>query len=267
MNLRKYAFNHVKYPIKHADRFVKLSRFKILRRMGKTFLDPAENNLSYIPITEDIDAPPGTLVPLSVVEHFINSASYLAVVNHCICRTASGCKNHDPDLGCMFLGEGAREIDPEMGKEVTREEALEHFNRAIASGLVPGIGKAKADAVLLGVEDRNRLMTLCFCCDCCCAATALHNAPKEVWGILVKLDGVEIELTDDCIGCGKCVDACIFDQITIDSDGRPVIGDYCKTCGRCTLACEQKALKVKITNPDYINACIERISDEVEVSN
>ncbi|MBN2169538.1 MAG: hypothetical protein JW738_09860, partial [Actinobacteria bacterium] len=59
--------------------------------------------------------------------------------------------------------------------------------------------------------------------------------------------------------------ACVFEQITMGGDGRPVIGGYCKTCGRCTLACGQNALHVRIDNPEYINACIDRISAEVDV--
>lgn len=266
MGFRTFIFNHMKFPIRHATTLVKTTHFSPVRRLGKNFMDPVINHISYVPITEDIEAPSGILAPLSLVEHFINEASYHAVMNHCICRRGNGCTNHDQSLGCMFLGEAAREIDPRMGKGVTKDEAMAHFNRAVESGLVPGIGQAKADAVLLGVEDPSRLMTVCFCCDCCCLTRALYNAADEMWEILIKLEGVSIERNQDCIGCGECVESCVFKQISM-VDGHPVVGDRCKGCGRCVRACKQKAIAIRIDNPDYIDESIARISSTVNVGN
>lgn len=265
MDFRMFVYNHTQFLVRHAETIFKFARFSLFRRAGKVFLDPEDNHISYIPISEDVDAAPSTLVPLTIVEHFINKASYHAVINHCMCRMGMGCKKHDPYLGCMFLGEGAREIDPRMGKSITKEEALAHFKRAVESGLVPGIGKAKADALALGVKDFDHLMTLCFCCECCCFFRGLYKAPGDVGEILVKLEGVSIEHNQNCTGCGKCVEACIFKQINM-VDGHPVIGDRCKGCGRCVGACEQNAITIHIDNPDYINQGIATISSSVSVT-
>lgn len=40
------------------------------------------------------------------------------------CRTQNNCRNFDPNFGCTFMGEGAREIDPGVGRHVGVEDGL-----------------------------------------------------------------------------------------------------------------------------------------------
>jgi UDP-glucose 4-epimerase len=88
----------------------------------------------------------------------------------------------------------------------------------------------------------------------------LHNRD-----LMVKLKGVNVEVTVNCNGCGLCVDTCMFKQIRLDG-GVAVIGDECKGCGRCAMVCRRDGVRVTIQDPSYIEECIERIGSRVEVS-
>jgi heterodisulfide reductase subunit A-like polyferredoxin len=126
------------------------------------------------------------------------------------------------------------------------------------------VGKVDFDALMLGVKDRNRLMTICQCCPCCCLTTALHYASKNVRDVISRMEGLEVEVTGDCTGCGKCVEACIYKQMSLDG-GRAVVGAECKGCGRCAAACAEEAISITMHGSDYLQACIDRIGAAVDV--
>ena len=46
-----------------------------------------------------------------------------------------------------------------------------------------------------------------------------------------------------CIGCGKCVNACPYSNISLDNDSLPKWGDNCVQCLRCYHICPQKAIE------------------------
>ena len=129
---------------------------------------------------------------------------------------------------------------------------------------VSAVGKFKGDALALGVKSHKQLMTICHCCPCHCISNGLHYAPKELRDTMVKLEGVTVEVTDDCIGCGKCVEICIFKQMSL-SDKRAVVGDECKGCGRCAMVCKKDAIRITVDNPAYIQECIDSIRALCEV--
>jgi Fe-S-cluster-containing hydrogenase component 2 len=132
-------------------------------------------------------------------------------------------------------------------------------------------------------------------------------------GLVVEVDG------ERCRGCGKCVQACIFRQVSLedrqsitasltagestlpaghratvpeDAGASPgieeaggtsevygvtasggarrsrkvaVIGEECKGCGRCAMVCPEKAVRIRIEDPSYMEACVRRIASTVEV--
>jgi NAD-dependent dihydropyrimidine dehydrogenase PreA subunit len=246
------------------------SMFKVLNVPGlgpllKIVMDAKGTNFTFIPVYEGVEVSGGTALPTSIVEHFINEASHHVILNYCLCRKGNSCKEYDIDLGCLFVGEGAREIEPEVGRHVDIEEALEHHRKGVEAGLIPVVGKVKIDAIGLGVKEYNRLMTICHCCPCCCLTRGVHHAPRDVRDFLVRLEGVTVEVTGDCNGCGKCVEACIYKQMKL-IDGVAVVGEECKGCSRCATACPEDAITITVDNPEYIEQCIERISAYVDVS-
>lgn len=49
-------------------------------------------------------------------------------------------------------------------------------------------------------------------------------------------------ITDDCVMCGACADACPVEAIS-EGDGKYVIdGDVCAECGTCVAECPNEAI-------------------------
>ena len=252
--------------IKFKDLLFKMTSLPVMSSLTRLMLDKAGTSITLLPVLEEVDLDGGTTMPLKVVEHFIEEASHHVILDFCPCRNSIGCKDYPVDRGCIFLGEGARDINPGVGRHVSKEEALAHIRGGAELGLLPVIGKVDFDAVLLGVKDRNRLMTVCQCCPCCCLTTGLHYAPDSVRdGVVKRLEGLEVRVAGDCKGCGKCVESCIFRQISLAGD-RAVVGEACKGCGRCVAACPHGAIGITMNDADYLQACIDRIGATVDVT-
>jgi ferredoxin len=249
---------------KYKNAMCKLAGLPLLRSLLKRILVARGTTFTFIPVYEGVELPGGTAMPISVVEHFIDRAGHHVIIDFCPCRKSFDCKDYPVERGCTFIGEGARQINPDVGRHVSKEEALAYLREGIEMGLVPVFGKIDFDAVMLGVKDRDRLMTICQCCPCCCLTTALHQAPRGVRDIITRLEGVEVRVTGDCNGCGDCVEACIFKQMTLVG-GVAVVGEECKGCGRCAVACDNGAVSITVNNPQYIERCVERISASVDV--
>jgi ferredoxin len=62
---------------------------------------------------------------------------------------------------------------------------------------------------------------------------------------LVKLEGVNVTVGDDCAGCGTCVSVCPIENMTL-VDGVATIGDMCLGCGACARACPRGNTRVTI---------------------
>jgi MinD superfamily P-loop ATPase len=80
------------------------------------------------------------------------------------------------------------------------------------------------------------------------------------------MPGVEVYVTEDCIGCGACTEGiCFVDAIELIDD-RAVINDQCRGCGRCVEICPQNAIKIEIKDKDFIIKSIERLDKIIDVT-
>lgn len=162
------------------------------------------------------------------------------------------------------MGDSALEGNPRAFKEVSVEEAKAHARKAIDAGLIPVIGKARIDNLIFQIKERQRLLTTCFCCECCCITRYTRKAPVELLDPLFsKLDGLRIEVTDECTGCGKCADHCYIKAISVKG-GKAVIDDYCRGCGRCADLCPSNAIRITIDDPEFLDKAVERIRAHVK---
>jgi len=265
MGIDKKRFDFLINVFKIQEPLAKSTRLPLIGKLANTGVNRKTMQLTYVPINQDIEVPPGISAPLSLIEHFINRASHHVILKKCPCRTVLNCESHERNFGCTFIGEGAREISADLGDHVTKEEAIKHLHEAADAGLISLIGKFNADAVALNVKQKSRLMTICHCCECCCVSKSVHYAAKPFRELIVKLEGIELEVTDACEGCAECVTACVFNQIKIVG-GKATIGEECKGCGRCADACPRGAINIKVTDPSYIDAYTERISSILKIN-
>ena len=250
--------------------FARFTKIPILGRIMDYMLFH-EDEIIYIPkdeasvikIDKEIDHGE-TIVPSMVIDHFIEEANYHWIMDWCICRSASSCENYPIDLGCLFLGEAAIQIDPKLGRKVTKEEALLHVQKCREAGLVHLVGRNKLDTFWLKIGPGNKLLTICNCCPCCCLWRILPHVSKKISGKVTKMPGVAVTVGDGCIGCGTCVETCFVHAIKVVA-GRAVINDSCRGCGRCITVCPQKAIILTIEGTENIQSSIMKIESLVDV--
>ena len=228
------------------------------------WLRPDLTDMRWLPINQDIRLPENAPLPVELVDRFIEEASHRVIAAYCGCRRKFGCEGYPVELGCLLMGDSALEIERFGCREVGAEEARSHLRKAVAAGLVPVVGKARPDNLIFDVKDRKRLLTVCFCCECCCITRFTGLSPLErLEPLFPRLQGISIEVTEACSGCGKCLDACYLQAIEI-SGGRAVIGEYCRACGRCASACPRRAIEIRIDDPDFLEKAYRRIRAHVK---
>ena len=218
-------------------------------------------------VRETIEQPGSMVLPSTLVDHFIEKASYHWVMNFCICREGDHCEDYPHDLGCIFLGEAVLKINPKVGRLVTKEEALAHARRARELGLVQLIGRDRIDTVWLGAKPFGKLMTICNCCPCCCLFRILPDLHPSISQRISRLPGVRVWIDREaCTGCGKCVRSECFVEALSLVDGKAVISDECRGCGRCVEVCPNNAIHLTIEDRGYVDNAIRRISSLVDVN-
>jgi ferredoxin len=230
-----------------------------------------KTNLTYLPkdttitIQKSLPSLDSMVLPSQVVEYFIRKSSYRFIMGFCICREAMDCANHPKELGCLFLGETARDIPPEFGREATIDEALEHVTSCRESGLIHLIGRDQIDQTWLGVRPGEKLMTICNCCSCCCLWKWVVDLDPQIGTKIKRMPGVEVTVTDKCTGCGTCVEHCFVHAIHLHDD-HAVIGEECRGCGRCADQCPNHAIEVSLTDPHFLEEMIARVESVVDVT-
>ena len=212
-----------------------------------------------IPINRQLSGGSDVVLPSVLLERLIRKTEHLWKMDFCICRESSACRNYPHDLGCLFMGAAAMDINPKFGGPVTREEALEHVQRCREAGLVHLVGRNKLDAVWLNVGPGNKLLTVCNCCECCCLWQILPHISSDISNKLTSMPGVRVTITDACVGCGSCTqDVCFVDAVRV-VNGTAVIGDQCRACGRCVDACPNGAVAMELYDPDFPGPAWQRL--------
>ena len=170
------------------------------------------------------------------------------------------------DMGCLFLGDSAANIHPDIGDQVSELGALAHAERCREAGLIHLIGTGTIDSLWLNVAAEGKLLTVCNCCPCCCLNRVAIHMPGRAGKMISKIPGVHVEVTDDCTGCGTCEDevVCIFDSIGIEGDRAVIDEENCRACGRCVDVCPEKALELIIDDPGFVGKAIEHFTKIVD---
>ncbi|MHA1191971.1 MAG: DUF362 domain-containing protein [Promethearchaeota archaeon] len=218
-----------------------------------------------IPINSELNNQEDMVLPTKVLEYFINKANSHWIMNFCICRKSMECKDYPIELGCLFLGEAVHGINPELGRIVSKEEALDHVKKCRDAGLVHMIGRNLLDKQWLGVNPGYKLLSICNCDPCCCLWRISPVLNPKIGKKIQKMVGVNIWVTDKCIGCGTCLDVCFVNAINLINN-QAEISKECRGCGRCVEICPQGAIKLKVDDQTYVSQTIEQLEKIIDVS-
>ncbi|WDP85796.1 MAG: 4Fe-4S binding protein [Desulfobacter sp.] len=250
----------------------RLSQYPLMGRLIESLLFKGDDIIYLpedraIPISKNIpDTSQNTVMPSQVLEHFIRQAKYHWIMDFCICRDSAKCEDYPIDLGCIFLGEAAKGINPKFSHRASVEETLEHAARCRDAGLVHLIGLNKLDSVWLNVGPKKKLLTICNCCPCCCLWKILPQINASISSKVNRMPGVRVAVTDLCVGCGKCTkEICFVDAIHLE-EGHAAIDDTCRGCGRCVSICPNQAIEIKMDIQNPVSAAIDKIENLVDLT-
>lgn len=231
-----------------------------------------DDNLIFLPrdrviqVNKQVDQLTNIVLPSQVIEYFIQKANYHWIMNFCICRDSMQCKDYPISMGCLFLGESVLQINPQLGRQVNKEEALKHLKLCQEKGLVHVIGRNKLDSQWLNAKPGNTLLTICNCCPCCCLYRIIPHLKSSISSKMQRMPGVKVQVGNKCIGCGICTkDVCFVNAIRL-IDKRAIISNECRGCGRCVDMCPQNAIELTVENEVYVKKTIERINKSVDVT-
>lgn len=155
------------------------------------------------------------------------------VVAPCICRKeyqllGKGCDK--PMETCLVFNSAANYyLRNGLGREISREEALEILKQADKAGLV------------LQPTNAKKIVNICCCCgDCCGVLRVLNTFPKPA--AMVSSAFSAVTTPDRCTGCGICQERCQMQAVQLSDDIAVVNTDRCIGCGLCVSTCPADAI-------------------------
>lgn len=190
---------------------------------------------------------PETVVPFKLAKNIILNNPGSIAVGTCPCRKAnpkSSCMP-DPMEACLFLGDPHAsfivEHNPKFRK-ISQEEAVAILEDCDKRGFI--------HCAYFKKDMGSRFYAICNCCSCCCfGAKNIEMYRKSGSKGFVNLvsSGYVAEVSDDCIGCGDCVEWCQFKAISMKEDQSVAVIDLvkCMGCGVCEGNCPSGALSLR----------------------
>jgi len=160
-------------------------------------------------------------------------------VSTCFCRHEAKLIDPEdhcgkPDEVCMQFGIGAQFIiDRNMGRPVTKDEAIKILQLAEDAGLVHAS------------VNRQEIDFLCNCCSCHCMIlkTALAQ-PKP--GISLNSGFQPVWDVELCTACETCIENCPTEALAMGAqDVLQVNLDRCIGCGVCASGCPEDAIALE----------------------
>jgi len=174
------------------------------------------------------------VIPYPIARDLVLTDTPDVAVYECPCRLMrpDPCQ---PTQVCMVVGQPfvdfMLEHHPDSARRLTTQEAVDLLRAEHERGHMHTAWFKDASIA--------RFYAICNCCKCCCGgveAMVKRGIP------MMSSSGYVAQVNDDCVGCGRCVDVCPFDALSL-SDGRAVRDwDRCMGCGACTAVCPQDAI-------------------------
>ncbi len=225
-------------------------------------------NISYIPVNREIRGAESVVLPRGILESFIRRSPHRVMIKRCTCRESQQCRRFPHTEACLQMGDDTRHLDPRIADHLTVDEALALTDRQLARGLIPMLGRVRMDHYFYGSPNTGRLLTVCFCCTCCC--TVLNSArffPREAADSIVRLRGLSLSVDPDlCTGCGRCVEACFMKALILEDGAIARDESCCKGCGVCVAVCPAGAIRMTLEDLDAAVAELEeRVRERVDL--
>lgn len=191
----------------------------------------------YIPVTPSIDPAKHAVFPFEMIEEVIQKVDVIALA-HCPCRAMAhliGKKRCDHPLEvCLKCNELAEYvIEKGIGKEISKQEALEIIRKSADEGLVHLVDNA-----------REGIQIICNCCGCCCWSVGTIRRKRIPRDVLMATYFLRETDRERCTGCGQCVEICPVQVIKMEGDFPGVDKEWCIGCGVCAVPCPSSAIKL-----------------------
>jgi len=175
----------------------------------------------------------------------IESASHMGI-SLCYCRHKMQHKEKacasPMDICMTFNTSAASLIRHGHARQVDVVEGKELLKQAYESNLVQ-----------FGENVRQRVNFICNCCGCCCEAMLAAKRFANLYPVHTTSFIPEI-LEEECKGCGKCVNICPVEAMSLVSANDPrkpkrrlarLSNELCLGCGLCVRACPEKVVTLK----------------------
>jgi Pyruvate/2-oxoacid:ferredoxin oxidoreductase delta subunit len=190
----------------------------------------------YIPVGESVKRDIQAVYPYDSMSQVIGQAKIIAVA-HCGCRVATrllekGC-DHPLEVCLKFDDMAQYIIERGLGREITKEEALEIIRKSEEAGLVHLVDNALGD-----------IKHTCNCCGCSCWSVGTIRRRKIPRDILMATYFIRETDEELCSGCGDCVKLCPVNALTIEDKIAVVDKDWCIGCGICVIHCPTSAAQL-----------------------
>ncbi len=168
----------------------------------------------------------------------IDNADGPILIFNCVCKQEMNllgkpCNvTNIPDT-CMAFGNFAKGfIELGVGREVTKDEALERLQKYQELGLILQPNNSQDSAFI------------CACCgDCCQNLTLVKKFPRPADYFTTNFHAIVD--SEACDGCNTCVERCQMEALSLINNISTVDYDRCIGCGNCIVTCESSAIKLQ----------------------
>ena len=209
-----------------------------------------EDATKILTLNEDVILGPDKserIVPYQYANKIILKEPEFIAVMDCPCRKARGDAGCRPLDVCMAVGRTTAQFWLEHGQrfnahKITQEEALQRLKDARDRGNIT--------TAFFKVATGGRTGVICSCCTCCCGALEGERISDKLKGgrrisMIVPSSYVPQVDAAKCVACGKCVDTCFFEAISLD-DGTIIQSETaCRGCGLCVEKCPSGARSLR----------------------